>query len=109
MKNNNWAEYAACRHADLVSDINIFYESNDDDSPKYSYPFEEEAKLVCSICPVKFNCLDSAINSNEQWGIWGGLTYPERRKLVRQREKEHDESFFDRIIDDYINYEHSKI
>ena len=41
------------------------------------------AKQVCGECPVANLCLEYAVVSKEQHGIWGGLTKLERRKLVR--------------------------
>jgi WhiB family transcriptional regulator, redox-sensing transcriptional regulator len=40
-----------------------------------------KAKLVCQKCPVKVECLDYAINHDERFGIWGGLSERERRRL----------------------------
>ena len=40
-----------------------------------------KAKLVCQRCPVKVECLDYAINHDERFGIWGGLSERERRRL----------------------------
>lgn len=42
------------------------------------------AKNLCEECPVKFECLQYALESNEQEGIWGGLTPAERRRLRRR-------------------------
>ena len=41
------------------------------------------AKRICANCEVRDECLTWAINHNEAWGIWGGLTALERRKLRR--------------------------
>ncbi|MFC8521148.1 WhiB family transcriptional regulator [Streptomyces sp. NPDC057257] len=40
-----------------------------------------EAKETCSGCPVRVECLWDALGSRATNGIWGGLTYPERRAL----------------------------
>jgi WhiB family redox-sensing transcriptional regulator len=45
----------------------------------------ERAKLVCSACPVRLNCLAAALVFNTEDGIWGGLTSVERRKLLRRQ------------------------
>ena len=44
-----------------------------------------EAKAVCRPCPVRQNCLDFAIAVGEGFGIWGGLTEKERRRIRRAR------------------------
>lgn len=40
-----------------------------------------EAKRTCARCPVAAECLDFALEYDERWGIWGGLSERERRKL----------------------------
>lgn len=40
-----------------------------------------EAKKVCSGCPVTADCLAYAIKHGERFGIWGGLSERERRKV----------------------------
>lgn len=43
------------------------------------------AKSVCYLCPVRQECLEYAILSEERWGVWGGMTAPERERLVHGR------------------------
>jgi WhiB family redox-sensing transcriptional regulator len=40
-----------------------------------------EAKKVCVACPVKAQCLAYALDTNQRFGIWGGLSERERRAL----------------------------
>ena len=42
---------------------------------------EARAKAVCNTCGVRRDCLRHAIDNNERYGIWGGLTDAERRGL----------------------------
>jgi WhiB family redox-sensing transcriptional regulator len=42
-----------------------------------------EAKVVCSGCDVRAECLDYALAHDERFGIWGGLSERERRRLRR--------------------------
>lgn len=42
-----------------------------------------EAKRVCGGCPVKGECLAFALDNGERFGVWGGLSERERRRLVR--------------------------
>ena len=44
------------------------------------------AKKMCVSCPYIEECLEFALNNNELYGIWGGLTYQERRMLKRRRQ-----------------------
>ncbi|WP_062071637.1 WhiB family transcriptional regulator [Demequina sediminicola] len=43
-----------------------------------------EAKKVCASCEVRSECLDYALENDERFGIWGGLSERERRKLKRR-------------------------
>ncbi|QQS00116.1 MAG: WhiB family transcriptional regulator [Austwickia sp.] len=43
-----------------------------------------EAKRVCVGCDVRAECLDYALAKDERFGIWGGLSERERRKLKRR-------------------------
>lgn len=42
-----------------------------------------QAKTICSTCPVVVACREYGINTQEPYGIWGGLTQPERRTVLR--------------------------
>jgi WhiB family redox-sensing transcriptional regulator len=44
-----------------------------------------EAKRVCTGCTVRVECLESALTNDERFGIWGGLSERERRRLRLQR------------------------
>ena len=43
------------------------------------------AKKICGECAVQEDCLEFAIVSSEKFGIWGGLSERERRKIRRER------------------------
>jgi len=43
-----------------------------------------EAKKVCLTCEVRTDCLESALMNDERFGIWGGLSERERRKLKKR-------------------------
>lgn len=44
-----------------------------------------EAKEVCRGCVVREDCLDYAIANGEKFGIWGGMSERERRRVRRAR------------------------
>lgn len=46
------------------------------------------AKKLCEKCPVQEECGEWAIQNNEDFGIWGGLTVEERKLIRRQRSKD---------------------
>ncbi|WP_390623379.1 WhiB family transcriptional regulator [Subtercola endophyticus] len=43
-----------------------------------------DAKRICQSCEVKSQCLEYALQNDERFGIWGGLSERERRKLRKQ-------------------------
>ena len=43
-----------------------------------------DAKKICSQCEVRSECLEYALNNDERFGIWGGLSERERRRLRRR-------------------------
>jgi WhiB family redox-sensing transcriptional regulator len=47
-----------------------------------------EAKEVCRGCVVREDCLEFALTNSEKFGIWGGLSERERRRIRRRRSAE---------------------
>lgn len=43
-----------------------------------------EAKKICTVCDVRVECLEYALAKDERFGIWGGLSERERRKLRKR-------------------------
>jgi WhiB family redox-sensing transcriptional regulator len=70
-----WREDAACRD----EDTNIFFPVTDEDAGP--------AKAICAVCPVREECLEFALATRQEDGVWGGLTETERRRL-RRRQRE---------------------
>lgn len=46
-----------------------------------------EAKKICARCDVREECLEFALATNQDAGVWGGLTEDERRTLKRARQR----------------------
>ncbi len=67
-----WREDAACRGLDT----DIFFPDTQEDA--------EEAKAICAICPVREECLEYALATRQDDGVWGGMTETERRRLRRR-------------------------
>lgn len=42
-----------------------------------------EAKSICARCPTRPECLEFALDNAERFGIWGGFSERERRRLLR--------------------------
>lgn len=53
----------------------FFEEEGQDQNMRYK---TQLAKQICAECPVRLLCLEYALESNEPYGIWGGLTRAER-------------------------------
>ena len=64
-----WQERALCAQTD----------------PEAFYPEKggstRDAKKVCLVCDVRQDCLEYALENDERFGIWGGLSERERRRL----------------------------
>jgi WhiB family redox-sensing transcriptional regulator len=43
-----------------------------------------DAKRICTSCEVRSQCLEYALQNDERFGIWGGLSERERRRLKRR-------------------------
>jgi WhiB family redox-sensing transcriptional regulator len=77
----SWRERALCRDTD----------------PELFFPIGttglallaiERAKQVCGECSVRLECLDFALETNQDAGVWGGLSEEERRVIRRGRAAE---------------------
>lgn len=69
----NWQDEANC----LGVDPDLFFPERGAST--------REAKEVCRGCVVRLDCLEYALVNGEKFGIWGGLSERERRRLRRQR------------------------
>lgn len=49
----------------------------------------KDAKRLCAACDVRSACLDFAVDNDERFGVWGGLSERERRGLARSNPLEH--------------------
>lgn len=45
----------------------------------------DAAKAVCDTCAVRDTCLEFALRTNQEYGIWGGKDEEERRAIRRVR------------------------
>ncbi|MFE9850270.1 WhiB family transcriptional regulator [Streptomyces sp. NPDC005576] len=74
---SSWRHHAACRE----EDPDLFFPIGTTGTAMIQ---TEEAKAVCHTCPVMETCLQWALDSNEETGVWGGLSEDERRRLRRR-------------------------
>jgi WhiB family redox-sensing transcriptional regulator len=64
----------------------------------------DTAKRVCNSCPSSASCLSFAIETNQEYGVWGGTTEDERRVLRRSWRKAKSEAstiYLDATSGDY--------
>lgn len=47
----------------------------------------EKAKAVCRTCPVVAECLEWALDTGQDFGVWGGLSEAERLQVRRKRSR----------------------
>ena len=73
---DDWMFKAAC--GDL--DPNFFFPDNDEEI--------EAAKEFCRTCVVQFDCLEYALQHQEKYGVWGGHTAEERRRVNKNRRQQ---------------------
>lgn len=73
----DWRHQAAC----LTEDPELFFPIGNTGPAIQQI---EEAKAVCQACPVIDACLKWAIETNQDAGVWGGLSEDERRALKRR-------------------------
>ena len=69
--NDDWAARGACR-------------TTDPDALFVQGAAQNRAKVVCSGCPVRAECLADALDNRTEFGVWGGMTERERRALLRR-------------------------
>ena len=72
VEDQSWQERALCAETD----------------PEAFFPEKggstREAKRICTGCEVRAECLEYALTMDERFGIWGGLSERERRRLRRR-------------------------
>lgn len=72
-----WQQDASCRNGD----VSMFF-LPDETARGVGRRREIEAKAICAHCPVRPRCAAHALTTREQYGIWGGFTEAERRRLL---------------------------
>ncbi|RYE38521.1 MAG: WhiB family transcriptional regulator [Hyphomicrobiales bacterium] len=73
-----WQKFARCKDMDT----DTFYTSeNEGKGPRVRR--ERAAKQICGKCAVQLRCRLHALLTAEQYGVWGGLSAAERRRIKR--------------------------
>ncbi|GAA2484949.1 hypothetical protein GCM10010406_21500 [Streptomyces thermolineatus] len=73
----DWRQNAAC----ATEDANLFFPVGNTGPALLQ---TEEAKAVCRRCPVMDTCLQWALDTGQEHGVWGGLSEDERRNAKRR-------------------------
>ncbi|WP_431983904.1 WhiB family transcriptional regulator [Streptomyces qinglanensis] len=73
----DWRHHALCRE----EDPELFFPIGNTGPALIQI---EEAKTVCYRCPVMEKCLEWALETNQDSGVWGGMAEDERRALKRR-------------------------
>ena len=71
----DWQDQARCRE----TDPELFF-------PEKGQP-STAAKRVCMSCDVRTECLEYALRNGERYGVFGGKTERERRRIAKDRRK----------------------
>lgn len=69
-----WMDGAAC----ATTDPEMFY-------PEKGGVGARDAKSVCLRCDVRTQCLEYALSNKEPFGVWGGKSEQERRKMLSRQ------------------------
>lgn len=72
MNDRDLRAHGACADRDTA----IFFPENEEG--------EQRAREICAGCPVRTTCLAQALARQEPYGIWGGTTGDERRRMHRE-------------------------
>ena len=75
----HWRDFAAC----IEQDLNLFFPMSSVGAVAQRQV--EAAKQVCRACPVQQSCLEWALDVGPEFGIFGGCTEVERRRLRSRR------------------------
>ena len=76
---------AGCKGSDIDSFYPPEYQSLNVSERVYWRDRVADAKATCIECPLREACLDWALKNDEVFGIWGGFTARERRRLQRNQ------------------------
>ena len=69
---SEWLKMAACK-----GETEAFF--------SYDEEIVEQARAICEGCQVREQCLQMALTDSNLYGVWGGTTKAERRRMQRQR------------------------
>lgn len=71
---SEWFKQAACK-----GETDAFF--------SYDEEMQEQARAICEGCQVREECLQAALADPNLYGVWGGTTKSERRRMHRDRRR----------------------
>ncbi|MFF7335382.1 WhiB family transcriptional regulator [Streptomyces sp. NPDC008150] len=74
---HTWRDLAACQN----EDPELFFPPGEGASSQHQI---NQATSVCARCPVREACLQWALDTRQDIGVWGGLSEGERRSIHRR-------------------------
>jgi WhiB family transcriptional regulator, redox-sensing transcriptional regulator len=80
-EHQDWREQGAC----LSADPDLFFPIS---SRGVSTTQITQAKRICAACPVRERCLNFALDTRQEHGIWGGATADERKRMRRRSRRQ---------------------
>jgi WhiB family redox-sensing transcriptional regulator len=73
-RGDSWRDQGRCAEVDPM----LFYPAKGESA--------NPARMVCAGCEVRDQCLEWALATDQRWGVWGGTTEHDRRKIKRDRQ-----------------------
>ena len=73
---SDWRGKAACTGADT----DLFFPGG---TTGEALVRTERAKAICRSCPCREACLDFAVRTNQEFGVWGAASEEDRRRMRR--------------------------
>lgn len=79
----DWQDIGLCRTSEIGPQLFFGEDAEPADEGR-----EERAKLVCRQCSVQEECLEFALATNQQYGVWGGTGEKERARIKLERSRQ---------------------
>jgi WhiB family redox-sensing transcriptional regulator len=80
MPDSSWQTRAAC----LDTDPELFFPLGSSGDAAVQIKL---AKAICATCPVRVTCREFAIETRQDYGVWGGKSEEERESIRRSRKR----------------------
>ena len=69
----------------LEANPDIFFADEHDEDEQYGKSEQAIAVTICNRCPIKRQCADYAMRTNQEHGVWGGMLPVQRRVYMAKR------------------------